>query len=112
MRLCFEGERLYLGGGQTVGLRDQQGAQVEVLGGELWVTQEGDRRDLVFHGGERFEVERGGVTVLHALVPAQIRLEERRRRRAAAWWRTIRRRLERRLVELGARRVRGSAYRL
>ena len=108
MKLCFEGERFRLAGGQTVGLHDQRGAQIEVLDGDLWVTQEGDRRDVVLHHGERFEVERRGTTVLHALTPAEIRVAPKRRRA----WRARGRRWLEHLTEAGVERARRSAYRL
>lgn len=111
MKLCFEGERFSLAGGQTVGLRDQQGAQVEVLRGEIWVTQEGDRRDLIFGDGDTFRVERPGTTVLHALGPVQIRVQERPRQRAP-WGRGLGRRLLRSFGETGESRARNTAYRL
>lgn len=107
MKLCFEGDRFLLAGGQTVGLQDQQGARVEVLDGDVWVTQEGDRRDLIFGGGDTFRVERRGTTVLHALSPAQLRIQPRPPRRLG-----LGRRLLRNLAETGESRVRHSVTRL
>lgn len=53
-------------------LRIQRSVPVRVtcLSGLLWVTQEGDCRDLFPAAGESIDLEPGGVILITALVPA------------------------------------------
>jgi DUF2917 family protein len=53
------------------------GARVSCVSGVLWVTQEGDLRDLIVAPGESLEVGRG-VTVAVALEPAVMKVVEHR----------------------------------
>lgn len=115
MRMCMEGNRFDLARRQTVGVAGGKGARIEVLSGELWVTQENDGRDLVLAERQHFEIERNGLTVLHALKPTEVRVEEAVSRRRAiatkvnAWFR----RVMRLLAEYGECRVSKSrVYRL
>lgn len=115
MRICLEGNRLLLGRGQAVGLRNGRGARLQVLQGTLWVTQEGDRRDFFVDRSEKFEIQRDGVTVLHALQTADVRVHEARQwsSRWSAWWRARARSWARKFVEAGMHRALTSrAYRL
>lgn len=61
-----------LGDGRTLRLEDARGASLTVTCGEVWVTQEGDVRDIVLDAGSRYVLERDGRTVLQALAPARI----------------------------------------
>jgi hypothetical protein len=61
--------------GRTLRLEDAQGASVGVTAGELWVTQEGDPRDLVIGPGERVRLDRPGRSVLQALGRAVLTIE-------------------------------------
>lgn len=115
MRICMEGDRFDLGRRQTVALPDGKGARVEVVSGELWVTQENDRRDLVFGDRQHFEIERDGLTVLHALKPTVVHVEEAVAPRSpiVAALRAWSRRLMRFIVEYGEHRAAKSrVYRL
>ena len=53
------------------------GARISCRSGVLWVTQEGDLRDLIVAPGESLEV-RGGVTVAVALEPTVMTVVEHR----------------------------------
>ncbi len=57
-------------------LRVEPGTRVEItcLTGVLWVTQEGDARDLFLGPGESFKLLPRGVTLVAALEPATVRL--------------------------------------
>jgi hypothetical protein len=48
-------------------LDEARGWLVHCLTGTLWLTQEGDRRDLVLEAGDDALVERGGLTLIAAL---------------------------------------------
>ena len=72
-------------------LRVEPGALSEVccLSGVLWITQEGDLRDLFLARGESLVLSPRGVTLITALEPATLHVAERSRVRppAAPWWR-------------------------
>jgi hypothetical protein len=52
--------------GSNVRIEDGAGILVYVWEGELWVTQEGDRRDYFVTPGRWFRLERNGASLLHA----------------------------------------------
>ncbi|MEO6362675.1 MAG: DUF2917 domain-containing protein [Caldimonas sp.] len=47
------------------------GRRVECVSGILWVTQDGDRRDVVLEAGEGFDFDRSGDALLSALADAR-----------------------------------------
>lgn len=51
----------------TVALHDRQGERIDCLGGQLWITQDGDQRDIVLRAGESFELDRPGLALVSAL---------------------------------------------
>ncbi len=53
-------------------IRDGRGRHVQTLSGRLWITQEGDPRDIVLDAGEGFTVEQPGLTVVCALRPSSL----------------------------------------
>jgi len=55
-----------LGKGQVRHLHAESGRRVEVLSGALWITQDGDLRDIVLGDGEAFDFERAGDALLSA----------------------------------------------
>lgn len=52
-------------------LADARGLLVSCLTGTLWLTQEGDTRDLVLEAGDDALIERDGLTLLAALSDAR-----------------------------------------
>jgi hypothetical protein len=58
--------------GRTLRLHDAAGARLKVETGELWVTQEGDPRDLVLGPGDVHAIDRAGLSVLQALASARL----------------------------------------
>ena len=52
--------------GSSVRIDDGAGILVYVWEGELWVTQENDRRDQFVTPGRWFRLERNGTSLLHA----------------------------------------------
>jgi Protein of unknown function (DUF2917) len=52
-------------------LDDARGWLVTCLAGSLWLTQQGDRRDLVLEAGDEAVVERDGLTLIAALDDAR-----------------------------------------
>lgn len=53
-----------------ISLRDRAGEHIECLDGSLWITQEGDVRDMVLEAGEGFTLDRRGTAVVYALEDA------------------------------------------
>ena len=71
-------------------VRVEPGTRIEIscLSGVLWVTQEGDYRDLFVAPGESLELSPRGATLLTALEPSTLRAVDRKKRRGwlRGWW--------------------------
>jgi hypothetical protein len=61
--------------GQAALLDDARGARVHCRGGSVWVTQEGDRRDVVLEPGDSLVIERDGMAVVSALRDASVEVQ-------------------------------------
>ena len=76
-------------------VRVERGTRIEIacLSGVLWVTQEGDCRDLFLGPGESLELFARGATLVTALEPSTLRALDRGKRRGLwrGWWRNARR---------------------
>ncbi|MFZ5558615.1 MAG: DUF2917 domain-containing protein [Pseudomonadota bacterium] len=55
--------------GQLIAMLDAQGARIECLEGELWITQDADGADYHISRGEGFTVTRAGLTLAQATCP-------------------------------------------
>ncbi len=53
--------------GKSIRVQDGAGTEVCAVSGIVWITQEGDQRDVILQPGERFTLDRGGLTLLVAL---------------------------------------------
>jgi hypothetical protein len=53
-----------------------KGRRVECLGGVLWVTQDGDRRDIILEAGDAFDFDRAQGVLISALQDATYLLLE------------------------------------
>ena len=47
-------------------LHGERGRRVEVISGTLWITQDGDLRDIILAGGQAFDFDREGDAILSA----------------------------------------------
>jgi hypothetical protein len=74
---------LSLNKGQLLRIRGGQGASVIVFGGRVWLTQDGDERDIHLCAGESFTLDTGTPALLQALAPAKVLLAEPLTRRRA-----------------------------
>ncbi len=75
-----------LGPHAALTLRNRRGHAIECVSGELWITQDGDSRDIVLARGERFTLDRDGAVLVTALGPARVRVHVPTRTAPAPWW--------------------------
>ena len=59
--------RIALQPGELLRVRDGRGWTIAVIEGEVWITQDGDFRDIVIEAGGRFRLGSGGLSLVHAL---------------------------------------------
>ena len=67
MRDDLRSSILWLGPDQLLELRDAQGRMLTTVIGTLWMTQDGDPRDVVIGPGDSRRIERDGVTLAQTL---------------------------------------------
>ncbi len=53
-------------------LHDAAGREVTCLRGSVWLTMEGDSRDILLEPGTSFVVDRDGLTILAAQAPSEV----------------------------------------
>jgi len=87
MNLVVHDSALLLERSQTVELIDAAGATARLDQGCVWITMDGDCRDIVLCAGDSWVVERNGRTLLHADSPATLRITgaAANDERAASW---------------------------
>ena len=74
MKLLVNNSALMLERWDTVELIDAAGATAALDTGCVWITMDGDRRDIVLGAGQSWTVERNGRTLVHAEAPTKLRL--------------------------------------
>ena len=52
-------------------LHVEPGRRVEVVSGSIWITQDGDLRDIVLQTGEAFDFDRAGDALLSAFADSR-----------------------------------------
>jgi hypothetical protein len=62
--------------GQVLRLRDAVGHRITGLRGEIWITQENDRRDVILTPGEGFVLDRPGLALAQAVGDVALLAEE------------------------------------
>jgi hypothetical protein len=65
-------------------LRNAGGRTVTCVSGSVWLTMQGDIRDVVLASGDSFAVDRDGLTILAAQQPSLVRVSAENRPRT--WW--------------------------
>ena len=60
--------------GKLQRLQDSRGLRVLCLGGTLWLTQEGDPRDIILEAGDEFVIDHDGASFLSALADSSVLL--------------------------------------
>lgn len=58
--------------GKRIRVRDAAGSMLQVLDGTVWVTEEGNPRDVVLRRGQRFLLARRGLALVEAFGDAAI----------------------------------------
>jgi Protein of unknown function (DUF2917) len=75
MTLTLDRPTLALEAGQVLALDDVAGTRISARAGVVWVTYEGERKDLILHPGESLVVAQDGRTVVQALESAFVTLQ-------------------------------------
>lgn len=65
-------------------LTDAAGVEVTCLTGRVWLTMEGDLRDVILSPGDAHAIERDGLTLISASAPSLVHVHLRRTQ-TAAW---------------------------
>jgi hypothetical protein len=60
-----------LGKGKIRHLHAETGRRVEVVSGSIWITQDGDLRDIVLESGQAFDFDRNGEALLSAFADSR-----------------------------------------
>jgi hypothetical protein len=77
---------LHLASGEVIGFDRLRGSRLECRGGTLWITVDGQTRDVVLEAGDDFECESSAPVVVHALGgPAVMTLKEHPVAPTSAW---------------------------
>ena len=58
--------------GEALHLHHALGQRIEALDGRLWITMDGDLRDIVIDAGESFTVDRSTKVLLSAMSDARL----------------------------------------
>jgi hypothetical protein len=77
-------QRIEIGLRELLIIDDARDQVLNCESGELWITQDGDRRDIILPAGQSWHVDRSGPLVLSAFKPAVATLDMTRRWRFPA----------------------------
>ncbi|MBC7954769.1 MAG: DUF2917 domain-containing protein [Cytophagales bacterium] len=76
MRLTSAPQTAHLQRNQTFNLRARKGQRVEVRTGQVWITQDGDPRDVILDANQCFTLDRSGHALVSALEDASFVLRD------------------------------------
>ena len=65
-----------LAAGELVRLRHARGAEVTVLSGRLWITEESSNEDVWLGAGEHASLGRDGLAILEAVGHTQVEIQQ------------------------------------
>jgi hypothetical protein len=65
---------LCLQAGYGLSLTDAAGAELTTRTGRVWLTMEGDARDVNLKAGDAYTIERNGLTLVSALEPSVVQV--------------------------------------
>ena len=66
MKTSIPADHIVLGRGELLNLDGAEGARIVADRGTLWITQDGDLRDIVLQDGESFELDRATPAIVQA----------------------------------------------
>jgi DUF2917 family protein len=89
---------------RVLSLTDAAGAEVEVVTGHVWLTTDGDLRDIFLVPGESHSIVRSGLTIINAVEPSVVHVQPPQAR-PAAWKQRLRKAWDV-LVSVGEARAR------
>jgi hypothetical protein len=72
---------------EALALRDGRGSTITCISGTIWLTMEGDTRDVVLKAGESFVVDRRGLAILAAHESSVV--DVCAPHRARRWWSNV-----------------------
>jgi hypothetical protein len=58
--------------GETLRVADGKSHVIAVFEGQVWLTQDGDLRDVILEAGDTFAFDSPGVTLVHAFIDARL----------------------------------------
>ena len=94
MKIEFSSSGVLLAKGQTLKLPEAAGVRVASQSGTVWITQDGDPRDIVLTAGDSVVLERSTPTIVQAFEPALITIADpkpvRRTARGNGWFARLR----------------------
>ena len=76
MRVVVNGSALVLDRFQTAEMIDAAGSTATIDEGCVWITMDGDTRDIVLGKGQSFTVAKNGKTLVHAEAPTRLHIAE------------------------------------
>jgi len=86
MKIEFPATRFVLATDQFLKLEGAVGVRISSRRGSVWITQDGDIRDVVLKPGDAFVIEREGPSIVQALEPAELAIVEPKQPSRAAHW--------------------------
>lgn len=99
MAISYSTPCVVLARGELLNLDGARGARIVSRCGTVWITQDGDLRDIVLQPGEAFELDRATPAIVQAFEPSTVCIEagtraQRPDNRSWAWrWGAAARRL-------------------
>ncbi len=82
MNASISTARIILARGELLSLQGARGARIVNHRGIVWITQDGDRRDVVLKDGESFELDRDTPVIVQAFECSTVKLSEPPTKRA------------------------------
>ena len=89
MNTSFPAPRIALARGELLNLDGARGARIVSHCGTVWITQDGDLRDIVLQKGEAFELDRATPAIVQAFEASTVTIAEPTtppRRRGGTTW--------------------------
>src|SRR5947209_2348921 len=89
MKIEFSASGIVLAPGELLNIEHAAGARIGSRNGSVWITQDGDPRDIVLEPGDVFELDRDSPVIVQAIENAVVTIADPvpvRRRHAGEGW--------------------------